>query len=47
MCPLSMYKDIGKSFVDIQNSASIKDATLSWLAAAQVSRQERETCESF
>lgn len=37
MAPLGAYKEVGKGLTDSVSSSAVSDATVSWLAAAQVS----------
>ena len=38
MSPLGSYKEVGQGLIDTKNTSAVKEATLGWLAAAQVSR---------
>ncbi len=38
MGPLGSYKEIGQRLIDTKTTSVIKEATLGWLAAAQVCR---------
>ena len=37
MGPLGSYKEVGKGLIDTQSTSVVKEATLGWLAVAQVS----------
>ncbi len=37
MAPLGAYKEVGKGLTDSPTSSVVKEATVGWLAAAQVS----------
>ena len=37
MTPLGAYKELGKGLIDSLSNSMVKDATVGWLAAAQVS----------
>ena len=37
MAPLGAYKEVGKGLADSPSSSVVKEATVGWLAAAQVS----------
>lgn len=38
MAPLGAYKEVGKGLADSPSSSAVKEATVGWLAAAQVSQ---------
>ena len=38
MAPLGAYKEVGKGLNNVASSSKVKEATVGWLAAAQVSR---------
>jgi len=38
MAPLGSYNEVGKGLSDTPSNSTIKEATLGWLAAAQVSK---------
>ena len=40
MSPLGAYKELGKGLSDSLSNSVVKDATVGWLAAAQVSEGE-------
>ena len=40
MAPLGSYKEVGKGLVDSHSDSAVRDATLQWLSAAQVSPRE-------
>ena len=41
MTPLGAYKELGKGLIDSLSNSMVKDATVGWLAAAQVSKGVR------
>ncbi len=38
MAPLGAYKEVGKGLTDSSSNSAVKEATVGWLAAAQVSK---------
>ena len=40
MSPLGAYRELGKGLTDTLSTSCVKDATVGWLAAAQVRRKE-------
>ena len=47
MGPLGSYKEIGQGLIDTKTTSVVKEATLGWLAAAQVCRHGRSLISLF
>lgn len=45
MAPLGSYKEVGKGLVDSHGDSVVRDATLQWLSAAQVSLREQRSID--